>query len=413
MAYYKKRKGYYELRAYDGKDLNGKPIMRYRTFRPPEGLTQNQLNVLLDEQLEEFERDLKKENRINGYCTFEETAKFWMETNGLNRLAPKTYERYGELLLRIFNSPIGKTKIMDLEPQSLNWFYRELAKPGANRKTGEGLSAKTIREHHNVISRILEAAWKWGAIKENVARRADPPSVRHKEIDCMNEDEVADVLRLLEDEPIQYRTMITLLIIYGCRKGELCGLEWKDIDFKKHVVHIRRSSQYVNKQIITKEPKTEKSKREVTMDGYSAALMQEYKQWQDEKRIEAGSLWTETDRLFTKADGTPIHPDTVGDWWDKFQKKHGLTHHSLHSLRHTSASILIANDTDVATVSGRLGHANATTTLKIYTHQFKTRDASAAAMMGNFVESALGIQPPEPIQPVFTVIKGGLEAKYG
>lgn len=85
-------------------------------------------------------------------------------------------------------------------------------------------------------------------------------------------------------------------------------------------------------------------------------------------------------------------------------------------------SLLIANDTDVATVSGRLGHANANTTLKIYTHQFKTRDA-AAAMMGNLVESALRVQNPEVAvnnpevtvikKPTFTIIEGGLEEKYG
>lgn len=413
MAYYTKRNGYYELRVSDGKDLNGKMIIRYRSFRPPEGITQNQLNLMLEEQLEQFERDVKKENSINGYSTFKETAEFWMETYGKSRLAPKSFERYEQLLTRIYKSQIGEMKIKDIEPLTLNRFYRELGKPGTNKLTGKTLSPKTIREHHNVISRILEAAWKWGAVKENVARRADPPVVKHKEIDCLNEDEIADVLRCLEEEPIQYRTMITMLIIYGCRRGELCGLEWKDIDFKNHVVHIRRSSQYVNNQIITKDPKTEKSKREVSMDGYSANLMLEYKKWQNEQRLEAGDLWTETDRLFTKADGTPIHPDTIGDWWDKFQKRHGFTHHTLHSLRHTSASILIANDTDVATVAGRLGHANATTTLKIYTHQFKTKDASAAAMMGGLVESALGIQPPEPIKPVFTVIAGGSDVKYG
>ena len=416
MAYYTKRKGYYELRATDGKDLNGKWIIRYRSFKPPEGLTEIQLKAVLEEECQKFQSELNKGSRVSGYSTFEETSKFWMETYGKERLAPKTYERYEDLLRRINTSPIGKMKIKDIDPQTLNWFYRELGKPGTNKLTGNSLSPKTIREHHNIISRILEAAWKWGALQENVARRADPPVVKHKEIDCLNEDEVAEVLRLLEEEPIQYRTMITMLIIYGCRRGELYGLEWKDIDFKNRVLHIKRSLQYVNHEIITKDPKTEKSRREVSMDGYSINLLQEYKKWQDMKRIEAGQFWNETDLLFTRPDGTPIHPDTLGDWWNKFQERHGFTHHTLHSLRHTSASLLIANDTDVATVSGRLGHANANTTLKIYTHQFKTRDAAAAAMMGNLVESALRVQNPEVTvikKPTFTIIEGGLEEKYG
>lgn len=389
MAYYIKRKNSYELRVSYGKDLDGKPIIHTRNFKPPEGLTKHKLDVLLDEQLEIFENDIKKEHIITGYSTFREAAEFWMTNEGINRLAPKTYERYQDILRRIYASPIGNMKLKDIEPQTLNGLYRELAKPGANKNTGSALSNKTIREHHNVISKVLEISWKWGAIPENVARRADPPIVKHKEIDCLNEDEVANVLNLLEEEPIQYKTMITMLIMFGCRKGELCGLEWKDIDFTHGIIHIRRTSQYINRQIITKEPKTEKSKRDISMDSYSAKLLSEYRKWQNGKRLEAGKLWVETDRLFTKADGTAIHPDTIGDWWDKFQKRRNLEHHSLHSLRHTSASILIANDTDVATVSGRLGHTNATTTLKIYTHQFKARDIAAASMMGNFVESAL------------------------
>ena len=91
---------------------------------------------------------------------------------------------------------------------------------------------------------------------------------------------MANVLNLLEEEPIQYKTMITMLIMFGCRKGELCGLEWKDIDFTHGIIHIRRTSQYINRQIITKEPKTEKSKRDISMDPYSAKLLSEYRKWQ-------------------------------------------------------------------------------------------------------------------------------------
>ena len=87
---------------------------------------------------------------------------------------------------------------------------------------------------------------------------------------------------------------------------------------------------------------------------------------------------------------TPIHPDTVGDWWDKFQKRNGLEHHTLHSLRHTNASLLISHDTDVATVSGRLGHSNPNTTLKVYSHMFRARDREAAQTLGNIAFAVSG-----------------------
>ncbi len=383
MATYKKRGNSYELRVYHNKKLHT------RTFRPPEDITPGQLALALEEELNAFIKDLEKDRKITSYSTFRETAEYWMENVAKEKLAPKTFERYESLFKRIFASSIGSTKLRDIDQQQLNEFYFSLLKPGTNEKTGEPLSPKTVREYHNIISRVLNAAWRWGIVNENISKRAEPPTVHRKQIECMSEEEARYVLQLLEEEPIQYRVMITVLLLCGCRRGELCGLEWKDVDFEKSTIHIRRTSQYVNHQIITKEPKTMSSIRNLSLDTHTAGLLREYKGWQSAQRLQAGKFWQDCDRLFTKADGTPIHPDTVGDWWDKFQEKHGLKHYTLHSLRHTNASLLIAYDTDVATVSGRLGHADASTTLKIYTHQFKSRDKAVASMLGDFADDAV------------------------
>lgn len=383
MAYAREKNGGYELRMTYGYTENGKRKCYSRIWNPPAGMNPRQIQRELQVQLKIFESDIKNERTINGFTEFKDMAEYWLENDGKEKLAPKTYARYKELLQRVYDSPIGKTKLIDINQMDLNDFYRSLAKPGVNKLTGGALSNKTIREHHNVISKILEVAWKWGIIDENVAKRADPPSPNTQETECLNEEEAKNILILLKDEPIQYKTMITILLLFGLRRGELCGLEWKDIDFERQTMSIRRNSQYVNGKIITKDPKTAKSRRDLSVDDYSLTLLKAYKEFQEEKKKKAGPLWIDTDRLFTKCDGTPIHPDTVGDWWDKFQEKNGLEHHTLHSLRHTNASLLIAYDTDVATVSGRLGHANANTTLKVYSHMFKARDRAAAQALGN------------------------------
>lgn len=383
MAYAREKNGGYELRMTYGYNEKGKRKSYSRIWNPQPGMTERQIQRELSIQLKIFEADVKGECEVTGYSTFKEMAEYWMINDGKEKLAPKTYVRYNELLQRVYDSPIGTKKLCDIKQMDLNAFYRSLAKPGVNKLTGGALSNKTIREHHNVISKILEVAWKWGIIEENVARRADPPSPEQKETECLNEEEAINILSLLKNEPLQYQVMISTLLMFGLRRGELCGLEWKDIDFLKRVMYIRRSSQYINGEIITKEPKTLKSKREITIDDYSLMLFEQYRDFQNHKKEKAGPLWIDTDRLFTKCDGTPIHPDTVGDWWDKFQEKNGLEHHTLHSLRHTNASLLIAYDTDVATVSGRLGHANANTTLKVYSHMFKARDRAAAQTLGN------------------------------
>ena len=189
-----------------------------------------------------------------------------MEEYAKPRLAPKTFCRYGDYLNRIVPA-IGHIKLADLRPLHLNAFYQNLAEPGVNKqgkrdKHGKlaerkPLAPKTILEHHRLISKILNTAVRWELLDRNVAERADPPKVPYREQRCLDENETKHMLSLLSAEPIQYRTMITLLVFTGMRRGELCGLEWKDIDFENQTVTICRTSQYIgNKEFITKEPKT-------------------------------------------------------------------------------------------------------------------------------------------------------------
>ena len=173
--------------------------------------------------------------------------------------------------------------------------------------------------------------------------------------------------------------MILLLLFTGMRRGELCGLEWKDINFHAHTLRIVRSSQYIgNKTFITKEPKTRSGVRELTLSHSMFSILTSYKIWQEERKAQVGTAWAETDRLFTQWNGNPIHPDTITSWFEKFIKRHGFPHVTLHSLRHTNATLMIAEGVDVKTVSKRLGHANTSTTLNIYTHALQSRDREAA-----------------------------------
>lgn len=250
------------------------------------------------------------------------------------------------------------------------------------------LAPKTIVDHHRLISKILATAVKWGLIEKNVAKRADPPKIPYREISYLNEEQVCEMISLLDDEPIQYRTMITLLVYTGIRRGELCGLEWKDIDFENQVMRVSRSSQYVgDKNIITKEPKTKSGIRKFTLSITACEMLKQYKLWQLEQRLKAGDRWEECDRLFTTWNGTPIFPDTVTDWFAKFIKRTDLPYVTLHSLRHTNATLMIAEGTDVCTVSKRLGHANTATTLNIYAHALKSKDREAANNLENVLHS--------------------------
>ena len=234
---------------------------------------------------------------------------------------------------------------------------------------------------------MLNTAVRWELLNRNVAERADPPKVPYHEQKCLDEKEIKQILFLLHREPIQYRTMISLLVFTGMRRGELCGLEWKDIDFENQTISICCSSQYIgNKQFITKEPKTKSGIRKISVGHAVCRLLMDYRDYQNQLRAEAGDQWEENDRLFTQWNGKPIYPDTITDWFPKFLARCGLPKVTLHSLRHSNATLMIAEVVDIRTVSNRLGHAQTSTTLNIYTHALKSRDRDVAEKL----DEALG-----------------------
>ncbi len=128
------------------------------------------------------------------------------------------------------------------------------------------LSNKAINHHHRLISSILNQAVFWQVIASNVAARVKPPKVERKEAKYLDEKQTARLLNLLEDESPIHQTMIKMFIYSGLRRGELCALEWKYIDFENSLISVRRSSQYIpGKGIFTKEIKTVNSDRTIKL----------------------------------------------------------------------------------------------------------------------------------------------------
>jgi len=385
-----RRKGRgYEIRVHCGLDSNYKRIDKACIWIPPEGLSQRQIDKELEKQKLLFEEKVKNGKIFNDNIRLSELVARWIEDYAKQNLAPKTFVRYNDYLKRILEA-LGHLKIKDIKPAHLNQFYRNLEEDGINQKAKRDkhgniiangkLAPKTILEHHRVISKILATAVRWDMLEKNVAEKADPPKVPYKEMSYLNETEIRELINLLNDAPIQYKTMIDLLIFTGMRRGELCGLEWKDIDFENHTMHIRRSSQYLGNggQMLTKEPKTRSGIRKFVLSESMCRLLKEYRKWQCERKLSLGDQWEDTDRLFTTWNGKPIHPDTVTGWFAKFLTANGLRKVTLHSLRHTNATLMIAEGVDVCTVSKRLGHANTSTTLNIYAHALKSKDTEAA-----------------------------------
>ena len=241
------------------------------------------------------------------------------------------------------------------------------------------LSGNSVQHYHRLISSILSTAVKWQVIFSNPCERVDPPKIEKKEAHYLDETQAARLLEALEQAPEQYRVMVALLLFTGLRRGELCGLEWDDIDWDEGLLSVRRSSLYLPKQgIFTDETKTATSQRVIKLPDDALTLLRQHRTEQAKQRLLVGDQWQDSHRLFTTWNGSPIHPDTFSKWFSGFVKAHDLPPVTAHSLRHTNATLLIAAGVNVKTVSAHLGHATIATTGNIYAHAIKSAEAAAA-----------------------------------
>jgi integrase len=180
--------------------------------------------------------------------------------------------------------------------------------------------------------------------------------------------------------------VLHIAFLCGLRLGEILGLEWRDIDFRKRTLSVCRASQYVTGTgIITKRPKTEGSTRTIAIPKTLVELLEKYKLERNEEVEKLGSLWNGTARLFTQWDGKPMHPSAITHWFQRFLKRTGVPVLNFHTLRHSSATMMIVQGIHPKTISNRLGHANISTTMDIYGHALESPDREAADKLADIL----------------------------
>ena len=251
-------------------------------------------------------------------------------------------------------------------------------------ETGRTLSAKTIREYHRLIHTVLDQAVKEGLVAVNVADRVMLPKVEQKDVNYFQPEQVVSIREALELEPIKWRTLVHLLLITGARRGEILGLKWDKVDFSSNQVYICNNVLYsVDVGIYEDTPKTERSKRYVSLPAETMQLLRQYRAWQNGERLRLGEYYQDQGFVFAQDTGGPMHPDSVTTWLSRFSKRHGLPHVNAHAFRHTMASILYFNGVDSVSISKRLGHALVSTTANIYAHVMEAADKKNADILAD------------------------------
>ena len=388
----KRGKDSYRLVCYHGFDLDGRSIRHTKTVH----CSKKEAKI----ELAKFVADVQNGMVIEGKSLkFSEFTEIWKRDYGSKELAPSTYKRYCRMLETRLLPYFGHFYVNKIKPTDIMQFYDLLSKDtqlvrkkdNGGNKTLKPLSGKTILEHHRLLRAMLHKAVYWQVIVSNPAERVQPPKAKKPKRKYYDDDQckiLLENLEQLDEEQIKYKTAIILTVFTGVRLGELMGLEWDDINFREGIVSINRSSQYLaDTGVFTKVPKTESSIREVAIPDFVISLLEEYKLWYEEQKSLYGELWINSNRLFVQADGKPMHPSTISKWFVKFIGQIGLPVINFHGLRHTNATLLIAQNIDVAVVAARLGHAQITTTFNFYVHPIIAHNKKAGFALENLLLS--------------------------
>ena len=252
-----------------------------------------------------------------------------------------------------------------------------------------GLSEKTVLHHHRLITAILETAKREQLIPFNTAsEHMKSPKFHPKEAKYLNDEQAKKFLDLLlQEEDIRIKTALILALFTGVRRGELCGLSWKDIDEEERIINISKASQFQSgKGVVEVATKTRSSKRFIDVPKFVIEILKEYKKWWLERKILFGKDWEgKENRLFIQERGKPINPDTINFWLEKFINKHNLPQITPHSLRHTFATLQIASGVDIRTIQSRTGHTQVSTLMNTYGHALKRAQVQASDALENIL----------------------------
>jgi integrase len=232
---------------------------------------------------------------------------------------------------------------------------------------------------------MLEYAVKCGYIQENPNAKIDKPKKAKADIPYYTPEEVEKLISVLQLEPIKYQAIILLALDLGCRRGELTGLTWEDIDFETGRVQINKTTQYAYGEIFEKGTKTANSER---VNYISQTTIEILKKWQKEQlkqKLLLGSKWQGSKRVFTTDYGADIHPDTPTKILGKIIDKYGLKKITFHGLRHTNVTLMIAKGIQTQIISRKVGHSSVQTTDRVYSHFFEDEFKNVPNVMEEFL----------------------------
>lgn len=355
-----KRPNLWEARIVAGHKKDGSPIYKYVS-----GRTQKEAYEKLRELITEYRNvELTEDSQI----TVEEWMQKWMDEYMLFSIREQTWKSY-ESVIRLYIIPnLGNKKVASLTTSVVQKFY--------NKLLSEGKSGSLVRDAHLILHQAMDVAVKENIIAKNPTSGAKTPKVEYKPKNILNETQLEMFMDAIKQDELWYDFFYTE-ITTGLRRGELCGLKWCDFNETTGQLNVVRTvNTHKGGGLKTGETKTQKGTRTIYLPPSTVKLL-------SERKPKVSSEW-----IFPNFydNSKPINPATAYSRLKTILKKAGLPSIRFHDLRHTFATHALSSGVDARTLSGILGHTNASFTLDTYTHVTNDMQKNASVIVGRFMK---------------------------
>lgn len=381
----RKRGDAWELRAYAGID----PVTKRhkyvtRTFRGGKREAEQELARLVTE--------VSGGGGTTTDTTVGALLDEWMRL-ARKELSPATVRGYDWIIGTYIRPTLADVPLSKLRTAQLDRFYLKLREEGG--RGGAALSPATVRQVHAILRRALQQGIRWGWIPTNPAAMASPPRVRHPDLTPPDPDSVVQLIQQASvDGDPEMACFLHLATTTGARRGELCGLRWSDVDLDGGAMVIRRAVvEAAHSVVVEKDTKTHAARR-IALDAGTVEALSAHREAMSSRAAEREVELAPDGHVFSRdPDGKrPWPPNDVTKAFIRVRRRAGLPEVRLHDLRHFAATRLLAAGVPVRTVSGRLGHANAATTLGVYAHFVEESDRDAAVKLGALINPKSAVQ---------------------
>ncbi|MFN0073040.1 MAG: tyrosine-type recombinase/integrase [Chloroflexota bacterium] len=304
--------------------------------------------------------------------TVAQYLEYWLEHTVEPNLRPSTHASY-EISIRLHILPVlGRLQLTKLSPQHLEAFLND------RRKTA-GLAPRTVQYLHAILRSALSDAMYREIVSRNVAKLVKAPRVTREEITPLSPEDAVRFLAAVKGDRLEALYSVALAV--GLRRGEALGLQWEDIDLDAAMMHIRKALQSVGGVLTLVDVKSRTSNRSIPLPAFAVRALRQHKRRQIEERLAAGPAWKDTGYVFTTAHGTPLDGRNVLRYFQGILERAEIPKKRFHDLRHTCASLLLAQGEHPRAVMELLGHSQISLTMNTYSHVFPSVLRGAADKM--------------------------------